>query len=171
MNINQELTLATASLLQLEPALDEWAKAYARVWSIRQALVQAAELKPEPTKAQPQPEPAPEVKSEHKEEQVGLMTTAESIKSLAKAKPCKPTTAKAGGIKAKEKRIIDMSAADLKALAKKHSIDYSTVNFRKADEKDAFRSKLAKALGRSSEMNYSVSTVTHHGLCLTSTTA
>ena len=121
---------------------------------------------------QEQPAPTPEVKTEHKEEpapqvlkeapNVELMTTAESvntiihIKSLAKAKPGKPTTAKVGGVKSKEKRIIDMSAAELKALAKKNNIEFSTVNFRKADEKDAFRSKLAKALGRSSEMNYSV---------------
>ena len=116
---------------------------------VEEAEMEAMEDKPR-AKAEPQPKPAP---SDDEQKQM----VAEVVeKATAAPKQAKPTTAKAGGIKSKEKRIVDMSAADLKSLAKKHSIDYSTVNFRKADEKDAFRSKLAKALGRSSELNYSV---------------
>lgn len=157
MNITQELTLATASLLQLEPTSEEWAKAYARVWNIRQAIVEAStKPKQEPAKVQPQPKPAPS-DDEQKQMVVEVLKEAPIVNKVVQEKAkAKPAVAKVGGIKSKEKRIIDMSAAELKALAKKHSIDYSTVNFRKADEKDAFRSKLAKMLGRSSELNYSV---------------
>jgi hypothetical protein len=91
-----------------------------------------------------------------KEKQARVKAQAAVVAKEDKPKKEKATTAKAGGVKSKEKLIIDMNAAELKALAKKNNIDSSTVNFRKVDEKDAFRSKLAKALGRSSELNYSV---------------
>lgn len=111
--------------------------------------------KEELEKAAPTVEPQPEPVVANVE-QKAAPTAPEAPKTEAKPKKEKATTAKAGGVKSKEKPIVDMNAAELKALAKKNTIDFSTVNFRKVDEKDAFRSKLAKALGRSNELNYSV---------------
>lgn len=119
------------------------------------AWLSHTDVEPEP-EAEPQPKPAP-TDDEQKQTIADVISKAQANKEKqARVKAQKPTTAKAGGVKSKEKLIIDMNAAELKTLAKKNNIDYSPVNFRKADEKDAFRSKLAKALGRSSELNYSV---------------
>jgi hypothetical protein len=177
----QELTLAIASLLQLSPLAPAWDEAHKRVGELKKAYVDSLLPEKQTTtepEAEPQPEPAP-TDDEQKavvaaviekaiEEEQKLMkrygitelpsesATLDTTADNAKPRKAKAAKAKVGGVKSKEKVIVDMNAAELKALAKKNNIDSSTVNFRKADEKDAFRSKLAKALGRSSELNYSV---------------
>jgi hypothetical protein len=172
----QELTLAIASLLQMSPLSPDWDEAHKRVGELKKAYVAAllqetqtttelmsqeeymawlshTDVEPE---AEPQPKPAP-TDEEQKQAVADIISKSQASKDKqARVKAQKPLVAKAGGVKSKEKLIIDMNAAELKALAKKNNTDYSTVNFRKADEKDAFRSKLAKELGRSSELNYSV---------------
>ena len=140
MTLQQELTLAIAFLLQLSPLDPSWDDAHKKVGELKKAYVDSL------VEQQPQPAPTTEVE-------------IEKVAAKAKPKTEKPAKAKAGGVKSKEKLIIDMTAAELKKLADKHTIDHSTVNFRKADEKDAFRSKLAKVLGRSNELNYTVAPV------------